>query len=430
MNRRQRYFLILLMVFTMLIAGCSSESDAEPGQGEDDDTITLRVGWWGGDTRHQMTLDVIDLFEEQHPNIKIEPEYTGWPGYWERINTQAAGSNLPDIVQMDVNTLNEYHSRGVLADLKPFVDDGTINLDNVDPMYNELNVEGDQLLGVSLGANALAMVYNESLFEEHDIDLPPGYTFDDLQDELLKLKSELGDNFYGYDLADADYEQFYVYARQHGQSFYNEEGTGVGFDQDVATEFFTMIQSYLEEGITVPPDIQAEVTDLSEAYTGRRMAALQIAASNQVVAISNGTEDDVGLMLLPALGDQHGSWIRPSMSFSITQHSEHQEAAATFIDFFTNNIEAHEIMQAERGVPVSSDIREALYDQLSDDVQAQFNYLDLLEDYSAPADPPPPPGSTEARDVFMRIIEELKYGMVTPEDAAKRLIEDVNEIIE
>ena len=37
-----------------------------------DDTITLRFSWWGGDSRHQATMAVIEQYMELHPNVKIE----------------------------------------------------------------------------------------------------------------------------------------------------------------------------------------------------------------------------------------------------------------------------------------------------------------------------------------------------------------------
>ncbi|WP_454857838.1 hypothetical protein [Promicromonospora soli] len=47
-----------------------------------DEPVTLRVTWWGGDTRHARTQEVFDLFEEKYPDITIEPEFSDWTGYW------------------------------------------------------------------------------------------------------------------------------------------------------------------------------------------------------------------------------------------------------------------------------------------------------------------------------------------------------------
>lgn len=47
--------------------------------------------WWGSQARHDATLKVIDLFEKKNPNIKINGEYMGSDGYFDKLNTQVAG---------------------------------------------------------------------------------------------------------------------------------------------------------------------------------------------------------------------------------------------------------------------------------------------------------------------------------------------------
>ncbi len=47
------------------------------------DPVTLRFSWWGGDERHEATLAVIEKFEEENPDIIIEPEYSSFDCYKE-----------------------------------------------------------------------------------------------------------------------------------------------------------------------------------------------------------------------------------------------------------------------------------------------------------------------------------------------------------
>ena len=93
--------------------------------------IVLRVSWWGSQGRHDRTLAAIELFEQKYPHITIEPEFAGWDNYWERIGAQAAGRNLPDVFQQDMQYLDLYSSRNMLADLQPYVDSGAIDT----PLY-------------------------------------------------------------------------------------------------------------------------------------------------------------------------------------------------------------------------------------------------------------------------------------------------------
>ena len=62
--------------------------------GED---ATLRFSWWGGDERLAATLAVIDAFEADYPNIKIEAEYGSSDGYHDKLATQLASGTAPDL---------------------------------------------------------------------------------------------------------------------------------------------------------------------------------------------------------------------------------------------------------------------------------------------------------------------------------------------
>ncbi len=65
--------------------------------------VELRFSWWGGNSRHQATLQAIKAFEQQHPNIKVQAEYAGWEGYLSRFTTQIAGGKEPDVIQTNWN---------------------------------------------------------------------------------------------------------------------------------------------------------------------------------------------------------------------------------------------------------------------------------------------------------------------------------------
>ncbi|MGP4038595.1 ABC transporter substrate-binding protein [Gracilibacillus sp. D59] len=432
----------LILLFALILVGCNDESTnggQEDQKNSDEETQTedstneqveLRVAWWGAQDRHDRTLQVIELFEKNHPNITILPEYTGWDGYWEKLNTQAAGSNLPDIIQMGDTKMNEYLSHGTLMDLAPFIDEGIIDMSNVDDVYQDINVEGEKVWAISLGAGANGAIYNQTLWDEAGINLEPGYTYQDLYEEMVKAKEVLGEGFYGYSFSNADYEQFYIYARQNGEQFYNDKGTSLGFKPETLINYFKYVSKLIEDEVTPPHSLVLEHLDLSDSLVARGEVALQVAASNQIVGVQSGTEDEIGLIVLPSLENgEHGNWIRPSQSLAINSNTENAEEAAMFIDFMTNNLEANEILAAERGVPISSEVRDHIYDKLDASTQKQFAFLESLAEYSKPADPLPPPGETEVRAAFMRIAEMINYGQVTSEEATEQFMNEANKIL-
>lgn len=429
---KKRLVLLLLVLSSLLLIVACGDNKNTSNDDNNPNGTTIRVAWWGGQERHDITLEAIELFEELNPDIKVQPEYTGWDGYWERLNTQAAGSNLPDVVAMDLAYLNEYNNNNLVMDLAPLIEEGLIDLSDVDDVYQEMNHVDDQVLAVSLGANAMTIMYNEELLSEYGFDLEPGFTYDDLYEMNLEIKEGVeaeGGEYFGYDFANSEYELFNNFARQHDMTFYNAEGNGLGFEKEILVTYFEWIQKMVEDGAAPSHDIMMSYIEGANSMIQEGSSAIRTAASNQLIGDQQGTEYELSLAILPALDGVHANFVRPSMSFSVSEQTKNQEAAAKFIDFFTNNLEANEILQAERGVPISSVVREHLSDKVSEPVEKTFDYLEVVAEYSKETDPLSPPGETEVRGAFSRILESLKYSQVTPEEAAEQFMNEAVNIL-
>src|SRR5699024_7109700 len=80
-----------------------SNNDNAAANDGDKEEITLRMAWWGEQTRNDGTNEVIEMFEDENPHITIETEYARWDDYWRKLAPQAAANELPDIIQMDLS---------------------------------------------------------------------------------------------------------------------------------------------------------------------------------------------------------------------------------------------------------------------------------------------------------------------------------------
>ncbi|MFC0473011.1 ABC transporter substrate-binding protein [Halalkalibacter kiskunsagensis] len=438
----KRVFLFLVMFVLLALTACSSGTSGGPNAVNDPDPdsnteveleegqIELRVAWWGSQTRHDRTLEAIELFEEQNPNIVVTPEFTGWDGYWERLATQAAGQNLPDVFQMDLQYLNEYVSRGLLEDLGPLVESGHLNLDDVDELYLTGGRIDDDLYAINLGANSLAIAYDPAMFEEAGVPvLEPGYSWDDYLSTSRALKEKLGDDVYVQSLSDL--HGFKHYLRQHDLWLYNEDNTGLGYDDDqYFIDYFSMWNDLLREEVSAGPDITSEIQGLEDELIVHGRSPVLMFHSNQIVGLQRAADRPLEMALFPSMpGKTDAHFLKPSQFFSITSQSQQQEAAAEFIDFITNSLEANDILAAERGVPISEAVREHLYPQLSEYEQMQFDYIELVQENSSEIHAPEPAGLSEINGLFDRKLEELEYGVITVEEFAQEFREGVEQIL-
>ena len=61
--------------------------------------VKMRMAWWGSQTRHNMTIAVIEMYEEM-TGVDIEYEFYAFDGYITKLNTLVASNDVWDIFQL------------------------------------------------------------------------------------------------------------------------------------------------------------------------------------------------------------------------------------------------------------------------------------------------------------------------------------------
>jgi len=382
---------------------------------DDGEEITLRMAWWGDQPRTDYTLEVIKLFEEENPNIKIDPEYAGWDDYWQSLAPQAAANELPDIIQMDLSYISQYAENNQLADLTPFFD-SEIDISNIDENVVSGGQVGDGIYGFNLGVNAVGFHYNPAMLDVIGVDsLPEDWTWDDYN-ELADKAADAGVFF---DTGMQPDVFFNYYLRSQGARLYAEDGSGLGYDDDqLFVDFFTMLYERVEAESTPTPDYLAQLSGYEDDPVVKEEGVGIWQWSNQFVGLQQVAGVPFEMHPMPGPDAADGLYLKPSMFFSITENSEHKEAAAKFISFFVNDVEANKLILGDRGIPGSSVVKEALATEVSEEQAKVFEYIDWAESNSTPMGAPDPAEAGEIISLLDGIVEQVMYGQTSAEDAA------------
>lgn len=440
MKQRMKRALLIITVSILLASlavGCSN-NNANNGSDKTgkDEKVELRMIWWGSQDRHDRTLKVIEMFEDLHPNVTIKPEFTGGSEIYQRLATQAAGNNLPDIVQMDLPILAEYVNRNQLLSLDDYIASGAINTEDIDPAFIEGGKIDGKLYALSIGTTGIAMAVDPAMYEQAGVEIPqPGYTWDDYVDQAYRLKEKLGKDVYIRSMSGfSEFKQ--IYLEEQGQHLYNEDATGLGYEDKYLIEFFEMWKKLLDDGVIPPPDLTATIQGLEDELIvhgkAPNLAAQQprIAFnSNQFIALSKAANRPLKLAMYPVFaGGEKGQHVKPSQFLSISTRSKYPDIAAEFIDFFTNSLEANEVLGAERGVPVSSKVRAHLYETMDQAGKETFDYIEAVSSYTAGI-PASPAGDSTLLDIFDKTYEKMAFGQLTPKQAAEQFRTDAEEVL-
>lgn len=407
---------------SLVLAACSggtsgSGGDASGSEGGDGDQVTLRMSWWGSQERHDMTFKIIEMYEEANPNVKIEPEFTGFDGYFERMAAQAAGNNLPDIMQQNFGEyLNLYASQNLLTDLTPFIEDGTIDVSQVEDLVLESGVKDEKQLGIPSGMNALAAITNTEMLEEAGVEVDENWTWEDFEEIAFKVHEEL--DTYGTRSFDPS-NMFEYYLREKGHTLFNEDGTGLGYDDDqLLTDFLALEKRMVDEEVAPGYDVVQQIQGIEDELIVHGNAPFDFRWSNQVGTMSSAAGKTFDLNVLPGENNTQAMYLKPAMLWSVSENSEHKEEAAKFINFFTNTAEVFETIGADRGVPINAEIREQMQADLGEVEAKVFEYVEYVTENSTPIDTNFPAESTEVLQELVNVDERVMYGQITPEEGA------------
>jgi len=395
--------------------------------------VELRIAWWGSQNRHDRTIKAIELFEQKYPNIKITYEFAGWDDYWTKMTTQAAGANLPDIMQQDYAYLYEWTNKGLLAPLDAYVADGTLDLSDIDENSLTGGYVDGKLYAINLGNNSQTILIDVDAFEQAGMELPSEtWTWEEFEQVAMQLTEKLG---YPGMSAGLWNDQFFKNIMiSNGQQFYADDGTSLGFtDTTLLENHFKMLVRLQDAGamITREDEVANKYTVETDPIVTQG-AAMTYTNSNQIIAIWNaaGLDRNFKTYFIPRV-DQPANYFKPSQFFSVTSNSKHPKEAALFINFFTNDLEANKLLMAERGVPIAGKVRDGLKPLLDKSQAEMFDFLTRLEGNVVPIPKPDPAGHPDiVKNVWTPlIVDPILYGQDTPENVMPTLINEANIIL-
>ncbi|MFD0591879.1 ABC transporter substrate-binding protein [Catellatospora coxensis] len=104
----------------------------------------------------------IAKFNEKYPNITVNSTFLAFPEFWEKRQIEAAGRDLPDVMQFDYAYLRQYSQNRLLLDLKPYLGK-YIKTDGFTESTLGIGVVNGVTTALPVGTNAWAMFTNTAL---------------------------------------------------------------------------------------------------------------------------------------------------------------------------------------------------------------------------------------------------------------------------
>ena len=404
------------------LAACGPNAADSSEEGE------VRLYWWGGDLRNNLTRDALELFDEAHENITVTPEYSEWTGYWDKLATQTAGGDAPDVLQMDEAYIDSYGTRASLLDLETVSD--LLDLSAMDEAVLDTGRLADgTLVGAPLGVGIFSVGVNTAILEQAGVDLPDdtAWTWDELSElsqQVGNWATEAGEDIVGLDFFGTSAAELGAWARQSGEQLFPREDEQL-ISVDTIVAYLEYAKALVDDGATQGPSEQIEDfgAGVEQGSFGTGRAAFHLQFHTQIQTFQSASGEPMGLLRLPALprGD-HQMGNKASMYWSIAAQTPDPESSATVIDFLLRDPEAAKVLKIERGVTSFPERQDEIATVLTDEEKIS---LDFARDLQAEVVRPPlvtPASGVGFGDELSRLSEESLFGTRAPAEVADEIL--------
>lgn len=400
----------LVRVFVLLTLLTAMAFTVFPGQSlavaQEKATVTFWNGFTGPDRPAMEAL--VQQFNESQTAIEVEMTIMPWDSLYQTLLGALASGEGPDIIGVNFNYVPVYASSGYVADLTPYMQEGT----NLDPaLWPEALVERLQYDGkfyaIPVNFATLLMYYNKDMFEQAGLDpANPPKTWDEWIEALRTLT---GEGKYGIAFGERQTIPNWpiLLWGMGGDVIMNGES---GLNSPETLEALNIWGPLVrDEGISAFGLTGAEADQLFQ--TGR--AAMGITGPWMV----NGfLEAGVNFDVTPIPEGPAGPvTLADSVVYMVTETSPNKDAAIQFIDFW-NSVESQLYWSQQTGFPP------ARLDLADDPVLFEANEwaakFAAVVPYSRFFLGGQPDYVRIENDIFVPMIQSITQGVSSIEDAA------------
>lgn len=176
------------VVSTMLLAGCSSDSNESANASGDTEIKFMHLWPEGSSKKHyDVVNDIIADYEAENEGVKIDLEVLSNEQYKDKLRVLSTSKELPDVgLTWAAGFLEPYVGGNMFAPLDDVIESELS--DAFVPGTAEAYALDGVTYGLPLELNIVSLYYNEKMFEEHGVEVPE--TYEDLLEASKAFRDE------------------------------------------------------------------------------------------------------------------------------------------------------------------------------------------------------------------------------------------------
>ncbi len=384
--------------------------------------VEIEHWYWVPDVDQEKYLDMINRFNETHPEIQVNWENVPHGAYRRKFISASQIGAGPDTFVATGNTFSEFQAMNMLEPLDKYIN----NWDNKDNIYDSLwdiTTIDNKRFAIPWKLLVSYMYYRADWFEEKGIEPPT--TLEELTEAAQTLTEDVdGDGSidrYGFGLrgGQGGGTMFYTFAQAWGVKLYDEQGNAA-FNGEKALDF---VQWYIDlhRKYKVTPRSAANdgFSQIIGAFKSGRTGMLQHHIGTHV-EMMEALGDKVGVTSIPA-GPGGNRWAEAGLIMHvINPDSDKKDAAWEFISFMSEEWAVRYQAKELGSIPILTSVADEAYFQDNRFFKASTDQIP----YSAPW--PPVPGWGNVVDNITPTLVQL--GLMG-EMTAEEIVNDIHKAL-
>jgi multiple sugar transport system substrate-binding protein len=406
--------LIVALVFTMTASAAK--------------VTTITYGRWASMEEAKAFQALIDKFEKENPNIKVQAEFLPWNAYWDKLKTTIMSGTAYDVISFSHLNSAPYVTKGALYEMSKLKGAKEL-LNEMQPGTKSVGMYKGKMYGIPVGVGVRAMIYNKEMFDEAGIPYPSStkpYTWEEFVQVGKKLTKTDAEGKVTQYACNLHVDQCWVaIVDQAGGSFLDNYSrpTKVTINTPAGIAGLTYFADLFKNKINVP---------FSDQWNGPWGSPDSAVCTKKVAmvltgpwSISSVQDAKVKFGTAPSFGGKKRSTFGYINLLAISKDSKKAQAAWTFINWICSAKGQLEFTKTG-DLPANS---KALTTAMKNPVQFSSEIMDAYYSELPYVITGPMLPSEEFNTVTNNIIHDMVEGRITPAEAAKKLESEGNAVI-
>ncbi len=428
MKRILIVLICMLLLLLPIMSGCNNsgkapdegkkvteDNNAEKGPEENKKkTVKLKL-WKSGveEQEHEYWLNFVKKFDEANDNIEMEYLDAPWTDFQTKLNVAFASGTVPDIVGNSINTMPQLVEKNHYIPLDGYIKNWS-NKDEIEDFYINSGVYKGKQYGIGHKATAAIWVYRKDFFENAGLNPEkPPETWEQLAEYASKLTIRENGTVKqaGFNIPVNDDKLFLTFLYQAGGKLI-DENSNPAWNSPEALEALNFIKELtIERKVNI--EISTTANDKQNLFSAGRAAMAYMYTSwlKTLLKEKPSLSEKIGLM---ELKNKRQAAFCGCELFFITADSRHHDEAWKLIENAMTEDEVWERYKKTGNPPNITSLKEQF---INDDPLLNKGTLNSIENgvHNAKA----VWGGLYTMNYGMKMVEEVVYGVKTPEEALK-----------